>query len=57
MLPSPAGREASLDVGALVYERQRPEQTLLYQIIDKHFPDFPLGDGSAGPAPARLCTG
>ena len=36
----PAGREASLDVGALVYERHRPEQTLLYQIIDQHYPDF-----------------
>ena len=22
------------------YERHRPEQTLLYQIVDKHYPDF-----------------
>ena len=40
MLPLPAGREASLDVGAFVYERHRPEQTLLYQIIEQHYPDF-----------------
>jgi ribosomal protein S27E len=40
MLPLPAGREASLDAGAFVYERHRPEQTLLYQIIEQHYPDF-----------------
>lgn len=22
------------------YERHRPEQTLLYQIIERHYPDF-----------------
>ncbi len=30
MLPLPVGKEASLDAGAFVYERHRPEQTLLY---------------------------
>ncbi len=40
MLALPAGREASLDVGAFVFERHRPEQTLLYQIIEQHYPDF-----------------
>ncbi len=40
MLPLPTGREASLDVGAFVYERHRPEKTLLYQIIEQRDPDF-----------------
>ena len=34
MLPSAAGREASLGVGASVYERHRPERTLLYQLVE-----------------------
>ncbi|MEX0962713.1 MAG: hypothetical protein WDZ52_01545 [Pseudohongiellaceae bacterium] len=25
---------------ALSYERHQPEQTLLYPIVDKHYPDF-----------------
>jgi ribosomal protein S27E len=29
-----------LGVSAPRYERHRPEQTLLYQIVDKHYPDF-----------------
>jgi hypothetical protein len=29
-----------LGVSAPGYERHRPEQTLLYQIVDKHYPDF-----------------
>ncbi len=24
----------------LAYERHRPEQTLLYQIVERHYPDF-----------------
>ncbi len=40
MLPLQAGREASSGVGAFFYERHRPEQTLLYQIIEQHYPDF-----------------
>jgi hypothetical protein len=34
MLPLPAGREARSGVGTLPYLRQRPERTLLYQLID-----------------------
>ena len=26
--------------GGLQYARHRPEETLLYQIIDEHYPDF-----------------
>jgi hypothetical protein len=38
MLPLPAGREASLGVGASRYERHRPEHTLLYQLVEEHYP-------------------
>ncbi len=36
-----AGREAgSGALGATRYERHRPEQTLLYQIVEEHYPAF-----------------
>lgn len=39
MLPLPAGREASPSVGVPVYERHRPERTLLlYQLIQDYHP-------------------
>jgi hypothetical protein len=38
MLSLPAGREASLGFGAFVYERHRPERTLLYQLIQEYHP-------------------
>ena len=38
MLPLPAGREASSGVGAFVYERHRPECTLLYQLVQEYYP-------------------
>ena len=40
LLPLPAGREASAAVAASVYERQRPERTLLYQLVEEHYPAF-----------------
>jgi hypothetical protein len=40
MLPLRVGREASLGVGALRYERHRPERTLLYQLVEKYYPVF-----------------
>ena len=40
MLPLPAGREASSGVGAARYERHRPEQTLLYQLVQEYYPAF-----------------
>ncbi|MFQ5592490.1 MAG: hypothetical protein ACE5HE_15135 [Phycisphaerae bacterium] len=37
----PAGRDAgSVSGEAGYYERHRPEQTLLYQIIEQHYPAF-----------------
>ena len=40
MLPLPAGSEASSAVGAFVYERHRPERTLLYQLVQDYYPAF-----------------
>ena len=40
MLPLPAGKEASSRVGAYVYERHRPERTLLYQLVEAYYPTF-----------------
>ena len=38
MLPLPAGWEVSLGVAASVYERHRPERTLLYQLVEDYYP-------------------
>ena len=35
-----AGREALLGADARRYERHRPEQTLLYQLVEEHYPAF-----------------
>jgi hypothetical protein len=35
-----AGREAVLGAGACRYERHRPEQTLLYPLVEEHYPAF-----------------
>ena len=35
-----AGREASPGHGVHRYERHRPEQTLLYQLVERHYPAF-----------------
>ena len=40
LLPLPAGREVSAGVAASVYERHRPERTLLYQLVEEHYPAF-----------------
>ena len=40
MLPMPAGREASAGVAASLYERNRPERTLLYQLVEELYPAF-----------------
>ncbi len=33
------------------YARYRPEATLLYQIIERHYPEFATARGAAGPTP------
>lgn len=38
MLPLAAGREPSKGVDAPTYVRHRPERTLLYLIVEEHFP-------------------
>jgi hypothetical protein len=35
-----AGKDASPVGGAVRYERHRPETTLLYQLVDAHYPVF-----------------
>ena len=40
MLQMPASREASQDDGSVEYERHRPERTLLYQLVQAHYPAF-----------------
>ena len=40
MLQLSAGREASHGEHACQYERHRPEQTLLYQLIEEYYPAF-----------------
>ena len=40
MLQLPVGREASSGDGVSRYERHRPERTLLYQLIEEHYPVF-----------------
>jgi hypothetical protein len=39
-MPQVAARVASRDGVAGFYQRHRPEQTLLYQIIDEYYPAF-----------------
>ena len=36
----PAGKEASLGESGHRYERHRPEQTLLYQLVEEYYPAF-----------------
>jgi len=39
-MPHVAARMASRDVDAGRYQRHRPEQTLLRQIVDEYYPAF-----------------
>jgi ribosomal protein S27E len=40
MSPTSAARIALPGLGAAYYQRHRPEQTLLYRIIEQHYPVF-----------------
>jgi ribosomal protein S27E len=40
MSPALAAGTAERDWGAELYQRRRPEQTLLYQIVEQHYPAF-----------------
>jgi len=40
MQPLPAGREAGPGDGVSNYQRHRPEQTLLYQLVAQYYPAF-----------------
>lgn len=43
-----AGREASPGEGAHRYERHRPEQTLLYPLVEQHYPAFVAAPAAEG---------
>ena len=40
MAPQPAGREAGSGGGLQCHERHRPEHTLLYKLVEEHYPVF-----------------
>ncbi len=40
MLPLPAGRKAGAGVAGSLYERHRPGRTLLYRLVEAHYPAF-----------------
>ena len=47
-----AGRDAA---GAVDYARHRPEQTLLYQLVEEHYPAFvALREAQGRPLPAYV---
>ena len=54
MLPLPAGREASAGVVASVYERHRPELTLLYRLVEEHYPAFKAQLAATGTRPIAM---
>jgi len=35
-----AAGASSVEMGSVGYQRHRPEQTLLYQIVERHYPAF-----------------
>lgn len=48
----PAARTAGTGSGAVRYQRHRPEETLLYRIVEQHYPEFAAhlaGEGTALP--------
>ena len=52
MQPLPADREAGMEDGVRSYQRHRPEQTLLYQLVAQHYPPFAdLMAAQGGPLP------
>ena len=42
MLQLSAGKDASEGKGSVRFERHRPEQTLLYQLVENYYPDFEM---------------
>lgn len=40
MFPTATARTAGTGWGAYRYQRHRPEQTLLYRIVEQHYPTF-----------------
>jgi hypothetical protein len=50
------GKEASSCDGTPPYKRHRPERTLLYQLVQKHYPVFEAHCAEQGkPLPTYVC--
>ncbi len=55
MAQAPACRDASTGHGVLRNERHRPEQTLLYRLVEQHYPEFADAMAAQGkPLPAYV---
>ena len=53
MAKAPADNEASTVHGVRRYERHRPEHTLLYRLVEQHYPEFADAMAAQGkPLPA-----
>ncbi len=50
-------RIARADSGAFRYQRHRPEKTLLYQLVLKHYPDFRRQLAEEGRVRLTTCSG
>ena len=48
MLQLLAGKDAGEGKGAVRFERHRPEQTLLYWLVEQYYPDFEMQWASEG---------
>ena len=48
MLQLLAGKDAGEGKGAVRFERHRPEQTLLYRLVEQYYPDFEMQWASEG---------
>ncbi len=55
-MPHVAARTASRDRDTGRYQSHRPEQTLLYQIVDEYLPGIRCAYGRAGKGIAGLCA-
>jgi hypothetical protein len=53
MAHATAARTAARNRDAAHYQRHRPEQTLLYRIVEQHYPVFVEHMAGQGPTPAE----
>ncbi|MFT5610117.1 MAG: hypothetical protein ACI9LU_000609 [Polaribacter sp.] len=51
-----AGPETGLFSDKFRYERHRPERTLLYQLVEQHYPSLVDMMAIQGKPPAQICS-